>query len=245
MAQQNSLMAIPGLAGYLQGRQMNEQQSAAGLQQLLGVANLIEQQKARQLQAQMQQAQLEEYKQRQTERERITGIREKLKTDIGGLYPGQEVPAGTGVTGGMDEGALGQILGPRDVKQDPRATLLKGMVDLDPSGLSDAFKAMIVGQRGGVGVDPMIVRLHKAADEAEAAGKPEIARQLRENAVRLARGSSDVDLAKLQGTDYGSQLRYAVESDKGVPVPRPGTGFIPGATQAQPTTPTPRLYAAP
>lgn len=67
MALQDVLAGIPGRAGYLAQQQFDQQQSQGQLGQLLGIVNAIEQQKQRQQQGLLQQAQLAEMKRKAAE----------------------------------------------------------------------------------------------------------------------------------------------------------------------------------
>lgn len=120
MALDNVLANIPGLGGYLAMEQYKQQQALGGLQGALGVLNAVrahdeaqQQAQLRPLQMQLMQAQVGEHQQRLADAQRKSAFYspENMAQFMMPGSPG-EAP-GQGQTGGIDDGAMGQIMAPK------------------------------------------------------------------------------------------------------------------------------------
>lgn len=120
MALDNVLANIPGLGGYLAMEQYKQQQALGGLQGALGVLNAVrahdeaqQQAQMRPLQMQLMQAQVGEHQQRLADAQRKSAFYspENMAQFMMPGSPG-EAP-GQGQTGGIDDGAMGQIMAPK------------------------------------------------------------------------------------------------------------------------------------
>lgn len=116
----NVLANIPGLGGYLAMEQYKQQQALGGLQGALGVLNAVraheeaqQQAQLRPLQMQLLQAQIGEHQQRVADAKRKSAFYspENMAQFMTPGSPG-EAP-GQGQTGGIDDGAMGQIMAPK------------------------------------------------------------------------------------------------------------------------------------
>lgn len=232
MALSDVLKDSPGLAGYLGMEQYRQQKAMRDLQGVTGMQSLLMKQQQAQreaqlapLETQMLQAQLAELQRKGQEYQRLTAARQLAKDRLAAQYP-DNVP-GQGQTGGIDDGAMGQIMKGR--VSDPKRTMMAALIDLDPGGISDVLKA----QNGGsYGAPPMIGKMIQLAEELEAKGDFANAQLVRQNIARIGYGYTGVQLGTYQGLDSRSQqgaARLAYEG--GIP---PATGQAPPSLVRQP-----------
>ena len=257
MPLENVLATIPGLGGYLGMEQYRNQQAAQGMQQAMGLLQLAEQAKLHEQQAQHQrmqglltQAKLDEISRQNKAREQFVGM-------LPALYPDTPIPAGRGQTGGIDDGALGQIMNPGTEPNKQRA-LMSALVNLDQGGISDVLKGEVT--RAGGGADPMVWKTVEKAREAYARGEKEIGDLFMQAAQTQATRVSDVQLGHFQGVDAATRLAVQRLIDSGALPPggdvrgtmpnRPlpsfsGAGPQPQAVPQPAPTITPQPAAAP
>ena len=233
MAFDEVLARIPGLGGYLAQQRYDQQASQSQLGQLLGVVNAVEQQKQRQLQAQMQQAQLAEIQRRTAEQIATKQARDaeiaKAQQALQQYLPGKPaIEAPSEEMGG----------GPgRPAIPDPRAQILGSAMAIDPNDAAQiALRALGMqgAGAGGAGADPMLTKLMR--DRQAAAERNDAQEVAKYDAAieRFARGYTPLQAGRYQGNAYDQELRRRELEDQGVRVPSPGQQPVPQGRLTEP-----------
>ena len=226
MALEDVLARIPGLAGYRAQQQFDDRRNQSALGQLLGVVNMVEQQKQRELQAEQIRETIAARKAQEARIAAEDARKTAARTDLKGVFEGM-FPPKVGLPQQMD--AADNVMTPGAVMQDPRAGLLRGMAELDPGGLSDIARGML-GNRsaGGAGADPMLTKILNDREAARQRGDTESVALYDQMARRLAAGYTPLQLGTYQGQNFNQAQRNADLADRGVPVPMPGRQPMPG-----------------
>lgn len=154
MPLQDVLARIPGRAGYLAQQQFDQQQGQAGLGQMLGIANFVEQQKQRQMQQQLQGATLAEMERRAQQARLVDDAVGQLPPEaqaLARLDPGKFVSHMLGTQEGKIVPAGGVLIRDgKEVYSNPRAekdarTNIEKL--LDAAGIKDPQqRAQYIGQ---------------------------------------------------------------------------------------------------